>query len=70
MNAPQHALPGPPHLALQLQHPVEQRLRRGRAAGDVDVDRHDTCKVEPISQVRRSNPERYVRSHPRTTEYE
>src|SRR5688572_2316054 len=37
------ALDGPDaaDLALELHHPVEQRLGGRRAAGDVDVDRHD-----------------------------
>src|SRR5512134_2627227 len=30
-----------PDLGLQLQDAVQQRLRGGRAAGHVDVDRHD-----------------------------
>src|SRR5438552_2132322 len=32
---------GAPDLLLQLQDAVDQRLGGGRAAGDVDVDRHD-----------------------------
>src|SRR6266545_2971084 len=32
---------GAADLLLQQQHAVEQRLRRGRAARHVDVDRHD-----------------------------
>src|SRR5690606_13622721 len=30
-----------PDLLLKLQHPIEQRLRGRRAAGNIDVDRHD-----------------------------
>jgi hypothetical protein len=32
---------GVPHLLLQLEHAVHQGLCRGRAAGDVDIHRHD-----------------------------
>lgn len=39
---PHLRLLGAPNLLLQLQHAVQQRLRGGWAAGDVDVDGHDT----------------------------
>lgn len=41
IDIPEDAGPIPAHLALQLQHPVEQSLGRRWASRYVDIDRYD-----------------------------
>lgn len=42
LSVPDDTLPAPAHLPLQLQHAVQQGLCCGWAAGNVQVNGHDT----------------------------
>jgi len=73
---PEDSLAVSPHLALQLQHPVQQGFSSRRAAGHVNVDWNNSCTERKIA-IKKTFPIPIngtilmdSLSHPRTTEYE